>query len=339
MNIPLLRGAGSAIAQADLRIAGYQARAAEVALSLRTSNLAAQFAREFVLLDTLVRRRREADDALRRARDQLRTLRGLIERGILATGDALEIEAAVATRELEAIELTAEASRQSDLVLSLLGRDPRQTIETVLPDPLRWPVPTEEQLRATARTRPEVRLRQLRHSVAEENRLLAADNLRWDVSVIGDVRTVTGYDRNVFYPDQRFGSADLSYNIGVRVSVPLTTRSAELRLAQATTDVERARIEVRAATETAEREVLQLRSVLRRELDRRAATERLLAVSQEKLELERRRLELGRSGALQLRLAEEEFIRARAQVTADRARVLVAWIDILNASSSFQLPP
>jgi outer membrane protein TolC len=147
-----------------------------------------------------------------------------------------------------------------------------------------------------------------------------------------------GIDSRNYYADQRIGSGDLVYNLGLRVTIPITTQAAELRLSRAGTEMERARLEVQAAIEAAEREVLQRRAALRRELDRRTLTERLLSVSRQKLEIDRQRLQLGRGTALQFRLSEEEFVRARGQLTADRARVLIAWIDLLNASSSFQLP-
>jgi outer membrane protein TolC len=339
VQIPLLRGAGPQVAQAQLRIATLQARIAGLAYDARASTTAALFAREFVALDTLNRRVSETEDALRRTREQLRAVQGLVDRGVLASGDALEIETAAIQRELEATEIAGEATRQRLLVLGLLGRDTTQPLRTVLPDALRWPVPTEAEVVAGALQRPEVQLRALRVDVAAENRMLAAEDLRWDLSIVGDFRLRSIDDSNAYFGDRRFGSTDLAYGLGLRISVPLTTQAAELRVARAQAELDRSRFELQSARETAEREVLQRRTVLRREIDRRAVAERLLAVSGQKFQLEQRRLELGRSSVLQFRLAEEEFVRARASLTNDSARVLAAWIDLLNASARFQLPP
>lgn len=338
VQIPLLRGAGERAAQAQLRIATLQARIAELAYDARVSTAAALFAREFVALDALDRRVRDAEDALRRIREQLRIVRSLVERGALASGDTLEIEAAAIQRELDLADVTGEALRQRLQVAGLLGRDASQPLRPLLPDALRWPVPPEAELLAGARQRPEVQLRTLRIAVAEENKLLAAEDLRWDLSIVGDFRLRNVDDANQYATDRRFGSTDLAYGLGLRVSVPLTTQAAELRVARANAELDRTRFELQATREAAEREVLQRRVVLLREIERRSVTERLLAVSEQKLTLEQRRLQLGRSSALQLRLAEEEFVRARASLTADSARVLLAWIDLLNASARFQLP-
>jgi outer membrane protein TolC len=336
---PLLRGAGEQAAQVQLRIATLQRRIAELAIAARASNAAAQFARDYALLDAALRRQSEAEDALRRAREQLRMVRTLVERGVLASGDALEIETSALSRELEVADSGAEARRQRELILGLLGRPLNQALLPVLPDPMTWRLPDETDLVAGASRRPEVQLQALRILVAEENKLLAIDGLRWDVSIVGDLRANTQDENTWLSADRRVGSLGVAYGIGLRLSVPITTQAAELRVRQADAEVQRNRLELQAFQEQAERTVRQRHAQLRRELDRLAIGQRLLTVNEQKLALEARRLQLGRSSTLQFRLAEEEFLRARAQLTTDRGRLLLSWIDLLNAAALFQLPP
>ena len=322
---PLLRGFGTGVETASLRSAR---------LGEKVNVLAFREAIAGVVDSTvqawrgLVRARRQleiGEASLERAREQLETNRTLIEAGRMAAREILQSEADVAERELGLVQTRNSVTAANFGLVNILDVDSTTVIRPVDRPAAPGPVLlVEEAIETALRHSPGYAQALLNKEIAEIALAVAENDQLWDLRLETELSRGTGG-----------GGVGVDYAAGVRLTIPLWDRVPELELATAragATRAERGLVELRQAMDIQVRQAVHDVEVgLRRiELARQA-----LALSQEKLEIERNKLQQGLSSIFQLSRFEDDLVKAQnAEVDAlfDYENALTALDRILGTT-------
>ena len=304
---PLLRGFGAAIDTASLRVARLGERMSVLAFRETVARAVDSTIRAW---RGLVRSRRQleiGEASLARSREQLAINRTLIEAGQMAEREILQSEADVAARELGLIQTRNGVTSANFALIDILDVDSATVVEPL--QRAAAPRPTlsvEEAVDIALRHSAGYARALMQKEVAEIDLTVAEDNRRWDLALDVDASRDTGG-----------GGRGTDYAAGVRLTVPLWDRAPELGLMSARaglTRAERGLVELRQAMNISVRQAVHDVEVgLRRiELARQA-----LALTEEKLEIERSKLQQGLSSTFQLSRFEEDLVNAQnAEVDA-----------------------
>ena len=304
---PLLRGFGASVDTAPLRLARL---ADEVNVLAFREAIAGVVTSTIRAWRDLVRARRQleiGESSLERARKQREINRTLIEAGQMAAREILQSEANIADRELALVQSRNRVTASNFGLIDILDIDGATEVRPLETLAARRPVLSLEDAIDVA----------LRHSPSHARALLvkeivaidlevAENETLWDLSLDAEASRGTGG-----------GSEATDYAAGVRLTIPLWDRAPELGLMAARAGVQRAErglAEVRQAMDIAVRQAVHDVEVgLRRiELAREAR-----ALAEEKLEIERSKLQQGLSSTFQLSRFEEDLVRAQnAEVDA-----------------------
>ena len=304
---PLLKGFGVSVDTAPLRLARL---ADEVNVLAFREAIAGVVTSTIRAWRDLVRARRQleiGESSLERARKQREINRTLIEAGQMAAREILQSEANIADRELALVQSRNRVTASNFGLIDILDIDGATEVRPLETLAARRPVLSLEDAIDVA----------LRHSPSHARALLvkeivaidlevAENETLWDLSLDAEASRGTGG-----------GSEATDYAAGVRLTIPLWDRAPELGLMAARAGVQRAErglAEVRQAMDIAVRQAVHDVEVgLRRiELAREAR-----ALAEEKLEIERSKLQQGLSSTFQLSRFEEDLVRAQnAEVDA-----------------------
>ena len=311
---PLLKGAGTAVGTADVVSArrteqmGFLAfKSAVIDVVTRTVYAYRDIIRSMQAMDI-------AQRSLERARDLLAVNRLLIETGRMAAQEIVETEASIAERELSLTEARDALNDARIALIDILGVDSRTRI---LPtDPLRVDPAghdtdrdLERRVERALRSRPDY----LQALLAFENArtaLRVADSARkWSLDFTASAKA--GHRARTL--SQAYGRFDDDYFAGLSLNIPLGASGARgeraheradlslqqsgIRLAELRRAIE---IEVRGAVREVE---VRFR---RTELARRAR-----ALAERKLDIERAKLNAGRSSNFRLVRFEDDLVRSQ----------------------------
>jgi len=311
---PLLKGAGTAIGTADVVTArrteqmGFLAfKSALIEVVTRTVYAYRDVIRSMQAMDI-------AQRSLERARELLAVNRILIETGRMAAQEIVQTEASIAERELSLTEARDALNDARLALIDVLGVDSRTRI---LPtEPLRVDPDGHDADRAVER-RVELALRSrpdyLRALLAHENArtaLRVADNAReWRL----DFTTSAKAGHRARTLSQAYGRFDDDYSAGLSLNIPLGVNAARGGRAHERAGLALQRSGIRLAELRRAIEIEVGRAVrdvdvrLRRtELARRAR-----ALSERKLEIERTKLNAGRSSNFRLVRFEDDLVRSQ----------------------------
>lgn len=304
---PLLRGFGTGVETAPLRTARLNE---EVNVLIFREAIAGVVDATIQAWRGLVRARRQleiGEASLERAREQLETNRTLIEAGQMAAREILQSEADVAERELGLVQTRNAVTASNFELVNILDIDSATMIRPVdRPAAPRPVISVEKAIETALRHSPGYAQALLSREIAEIALEVAEDNQLWDLELEADVSRGTAGD-----------TEGVDYSAGVRLTIPLWDRVPELELATAragATRAERGLVELRQTMDIQVRQAVHDVEVgLRRiELARQA-----LALSQEKLEIERTKLQQGLSSLFQLSRFEDDLVQAQnAEVDA-----------------------
>ncbi|MBX8553569.1 TolC family protein [Pseudomonas cichorii] len=322
---PLLRGAGKEVATAPVRLAVLSEKVNRLALKSTVSDTINRIITRYRELLRAQEQVRIARDALERSRQLLDANRAMISAGQMAEFDIVQTEADVATQEL-AIEEAAnqlDASRLELLRLLALDLGTRLRAVEVL-DAHRIEVSAQQALLTARELQPAYLTRLIAGKQAEINLLIARNERLWDVSLIGGATQVRDRSQNDFGP-----STNRTWEgyAGVQIDIPigdLSRRQAEVR---ARVDVENQELLLAEANQSLAQDVGDGVRDLGTRWRQYEISQRARELSLRKLNIEREKLQSGRSSNFQV-LSFEADLR-----NAENAR-LNALIAYLNAQTS-----
>ncbi|WP_024643863.1 TolC family protein [Pseudomonas syringae] len=321
---PLLRGAGREIATAPVRLAVLSEKINQLALKSAVSDTITQIITGYRELLRAQEQVRIARDALERSRQLLVANRAMIAAGLMAEFDIVQTEADVATQEL-AIEEAAndlDASRLQLLRLLALDLGTRLKATEAL-DASQVDVSRQRALATAQEQQPEYLTRLIAAKQAEINLVVARNERLWDVSLVGGASQVR--DR---YQDGSGPGTTRTWEgyAGIQVDIPigdLSRRQAEVR---ARVDVENEDLRLVEAGQALEQGVGDAVRNLGTRWRQYEIAQRAGDLSRRKLDIEREKMQSGRSSNFQV-LSYETDLRS-----AENAR-LNALIAYLNAQT------
>ncbi len=304
---PLLRGFGTGVETASLRSARLGEDINVLAFREAIAGVVDSTIRAWRGLVRAQQQLEIGEASLARAREQLATNRTLIEAGQMAAREILQSEADVAERELGLVQTRNSVTAANFELVNILGIDSATVIRPAdRPAALHPVLPVEEAIQTALRHAPGYAQALLSKEIAEIALEVAENDQLWDLELEADVSRGTGGD-----------AEGIDYSAGVRLTIPLWDRTPELELVNARaglTRAERGLVELRQTMDIQVRQAVNDVEVgLRRiELARQA-----LALSEEKLEIERTKLQQGLSSIFQLSRFEDDLVQAQnAEVDA-----------------------
>ncbi|MCY3802870.1 MAG: TolC family protein [Gammaproteobacteria bacterium] len=298
---PLLKGAGTQVDTASLRIARISERIHFLSFQDTVAGVIELVIHAYRAVIRANQSIRISRAALQRAKEQLEINRLLIQAGRLAANEIIQTEAEVADRELELVENQNALVSANSALIDLLDMEQAPLIEPSELPAVREVRPDLEQSIETALLNRRDHRRALHALEIEKiNQLVAEDGLLWDLTL--DANLV----RDASEPD---GNTD--YSMGLQLKIPLWREPLKLSVLQARTAVRQAemdlaesrqgiQIEVRQAVHDVEVGFLQTKLAIRsREL------------AQRKLDIEKEKLAEGLTSTFRLTSIEDDLVRAQ----------------------------
>ena len=298
---PLLRGFGTGIETASLRSARLEE---QINVLLFREAIAGVVDSTILAWRVLARAQRALEivkASLDRAREQLEISRTLIAAGRMAAREILQGEADVAQRELELVQTQNGVTAANFGLVSILDIDSAAVVRPVEQPAARRPLVSMEQARGTA----------LSHSPGYARALLNKEIAGIDLEVaendqLWDLRLQAAVSRGT-----ETGAEGVDVSAGVRLSIPLGDRSPKLGLMNARARVMRAERGLVELRQTMDIRVRQAVNDVEVGLRRIKLARKALALSEDKLEIERSKLQQGLSSIFQLSRFEDDLVRAQ----------------------------
>lgn len=319
LNQPLLRGAGPTVATAPVQ----QARNEEkINIEGLRATLGSTVSSVIQAYRRLLQARAELEinrRSLERSRQLVAINRALIDNGRMARQESVQAEADVASRE---VSLASAENNVDDARLFLLGLLALDKYTRIDPnEPLTVPEVTldaERFLTLALARRPDY-----------QQALLGLENLRLDRLQAEDRRRprldmVAGYAYADTEPAAGLDDTRQDWSLGLNLELPFWDKAQDLPPLQARIAEENAANSLRDLHDRIEREVLNAvrdAGVRRRQVD---LARRFLTLSEQKLEIERAKLQVGRSTNFQVVQFENDLVLAQNSE-------LAAVISYLNA--------
>lgn len=312
---PLLRGFGREVQTAQLQSSQKQLEAAKFQVSSEAANLAASvkvaywnlvFARQDIEVQKL---------SVTLAQKLLDETETKINAGSLAEVDIYQPRSEVARREEQLISAERAIGTAEDQLKILLNSDKWLTSfeptdqPTTEPIDLNLPAIIDNALK----NRPDIKAAKLLIEAAQFEEKRAWDDIRPDLSLVGEVGLTGTSDSYGDSVDSSLRNPDNLWQIGVTFSMPLENRSAKGNYQQAKvshsrakTNAEILRQEIRKSVRTTVRDVgLALKAL--------EATRKTSLASQKALEAEQAKFAAGRSTTLDVLIAQEAYAKALSQ--------------------------
>lgn len=314
---PLLRDGGLEVNMAPVRIAQLDEKANRLGLKATVSQTVTEIIQAYRAFLQAQDQLRISRDALTRSRELLALNRTLIDNGRMAEVEIVQTESDVANQEL-AVDQAANVVDQTRLaLLEKLAVDPRTDLvskETISVQPVR--VSLDQALGVAFDSNPQYLSQLLAVEKAKLNLGVAKNRRLWDVSLVAGTEAMRQTPSDVRLQRNSYG--------GVKLSIPLGDLTAEKEEVSASVAERTATVGLDAIRQQVEHQTRDaVRNVEARWRQYEIAT-RARDLGVRKLEIEREKLQVGRSSNFQV-LSFESDLR-----TAESAR-LNAMIGYLNA--------
>ncbi|WOI10017.1 TolC family protein [Thalassospira lucentensis] len=317
---PLLRGAGSDVVTAPLR----QARLGEKVNQLRLKATIAETVGNIIFAhrDLLLAQEELAlvQNAVSRAEDLLNINRTLIASGRMAAMDAVQTEADLEAQKLRLLQVRQRREMARIALLDLLNLELGSNIAAIeAPTPQKVDSSDIDNLLRIALDKRQDYLGQL--LVVQQSRLgvvIAENEQLWDISLFGRGRL--GRE----WVDDRSNDNISDVTAGLRFSIPVNDLSRRQRLVQADTSQKSAELQlmnIRAGIEAQVRTSSSEVDLLWRQL---TVAKRSHELASQAIEIEKMKLNAGRSTTFQVRLLEDSLRQSENQLLAARIGYLNA---------------
>jgi len=324
---PLLRGGGKNIATASLRLAHLTEQANKLKLKTAVSDTVTQIIAAYHELLRAQGQLKIARDGLNRSRQLLEVNKIMIAAGRMAEFDAVQTEADTASQELMVEETANQLEAKRLDLLRLLALDTSTRI-TVIDAPVvrRTEVSLANALAAAFEHRPAY-LTQIIASEQAGIRLdVARDDQLWDISLVGEANRSRRRLSNQQVQGDGENNRTWEGYAGVQVDIPIGDLSRKQSEVRAKVDAENQTLLLAEARQALELEVDNAVRELGTRWRQYEIAQRARKLSQRKLEVERDKLQAGRSSNFQV-LSFESDLRSAENTCLD------ALIAYLNAQS------
>lgn len=339
---PLLRGAGRDIVTAPVR----KARLSETHRQLQLKSTVAQTVTQIVAgyreLLRAQEQQRIAEAALARSRQLLDVNNALIAAGRMAQFESVQTEANLASQELGVEEAAnqLDASRKALLLLLALDLGTRLRASDVLKAE-RLDIDYRQALQLALSQQPQYLQKLIAGEQADIDLRLAEDQRLWDVSLVGGASQAR---RSPSASEDLHAGRSWGSYVGVELKIPIGNLSARQQAVRAQVAVQDHALQLADARQLLERHVGDGIRDMGTRWRQYEIAQRVRALSQRKLEIERDKLQLGRSSNFQvlsfvadLRQAENAtltaqiaYLNAQTQLDERLGMTLQSWEIALN---------
>lgn len=322
---PLMRGAGRNVTTAPMRLAQLNEQANR--LNLKTS--VAQTISDIILSYRELLRSQEqlsiAQEALKRTQTLLDVNKALIAAGQMAEFESVQTEADIASQELGVEEAQNDVDINRLSLLQLLALDlktPVRANEAL--EASRVSINASEAFRIAQVQQPKYLASLLGSAQADLNVLMAKDRSRWELDL------VVGANQVRDQLNDQAGQRQWDSYAGIRLQIPIGDLSTRQGVIRAQVDQQSQALALADARQALEREVSDVVRDLGTFWRQYEISRRAVDLSQRKLEIEREKLNAGRSSNFQVISFEGDLRQAQ------NAR-LNALVSYLNAQTQLDL--
>ena len=333
---PLLKGAGVAIGAAGVESAR---RTQEIGVLAFRSAAMGLVTRAIYAYRKVIRSMRAveiAERSLQRARDLLVVNRVLIEAGRMAEQDIVQTEASVAERELSLIEARSALDDARFALIDILDVDSRTRIlpaETLRLDPVGQVGydaggGVDRAVELALRNRPDYLGAVLAVDNANTALLVADDARKWEL----DLSATTRFGHSGRSLAEAYSRLDGDYRVGVRMRIPLgADGDAHRRNWQmAGIALQKSRLQLQELRQAIDLEVRRAMRDVEVQFRRIELARQSRRLAERKLEIERLKLDAGRTGNFML-------VRFEDDVVSSQTGEIDANIAYLNALTALDL--
>lgn len=318
---PLLRGAGRDVTTAPVRMARLSEQANRLSLKSTVSDTITQVITGYRELLRGQEQLQIARDALQRSRQLLEANQAMIEAGRMAEFEIVQTEADVATQELSVEEAANQLDANRLELLRLLALDLHTQIRAAdILDAAPVSIGLMQALTAAQEQQPTYLTQIIATEQAVINHTVARNDKLWDVSLVGGATQMR--DR---YPDDRGNETSRAWDgyAGIQMEIPigdLSRRQAEVR---ARVNIENQEIRLAEARQSLERDVGDAVRNLSTRWRQYEIAQRARDLSRHKLEIEREKLQAGRSSNFQVLSFESDLRNAESA----RLNAVIAYLN------------
>jgi outer membrane protein TolC len=317
---PLLRGAGTDVNLAGVRVARLQERINRLQLEATVSNEIAGVILAYRSLVQAQEQTRLAEVSLGRSEAILATNEALIEAGRMAAADIVQTESAVAGQELALLQARQQQTSAQLVLLQRLAIDPgTNVIATDTVEAERVPIDFGRALEFALSARVDLLAQSQAIEQMRQSLVVARNDRLPDVSLTGSVSRFGDGDR---FPAPFVGRTD--YAAGLRLEIPIgdiSRRQNELRAETSLRTAELRYEDLTQSVETQVRDAIQNVDANWRQVE---AAQRRRALAERALNIQLERLRFGRASNF-------ETLSLQADLRAADTQELTAKIAYLNA--------
>ncbi|WP_448662610.1 TolC family protein [Sphingomonas sp. CJ20] len=323
---PLLRGGGIAVNRAPLRIA--RLRDATNRLMLR--NTLAETISAIVFAYRALQRAQAqvtlAEMALARTGELIATNRAMIEAGRMAAADIVQTEADQANQQGAVYDARQQRVSAQLRLLELLAIDPGTNVTAA--DPIaaeHVPIDLGSAIALARENRMDIRAQRYAVEQARESLRIARNQRLWDVSAVVAATRTGGRDAQIGALQPRTDN-----RVGLQLSIPIGDPGPRLAVIEADTGLRTAELRLEALDQSVETQVRDAVQRVEAAWLQLESAERYKTLAKRAVDIERDKLEAGRSSNFQLLSLQDALRTAEIQS-------LNATIGYLDALVSFDL--
>ncbi len=336
---PLLRGFGREVQTALMRSSQKQLEAASFQVNSEAANLAADVKIAYWNLVFALQDIEVQNLSLTLARKLLKEIETKIKAGSLAEIDIYQPQSEVARREEQLITAERAIGTAEDELKVLLNSD--KWLTTFRPtdqpatEPISLDLPTI--IDNALKNRPDVKAADLFIEAAQIEENKAKDDIRPDLSLVGDVGlagTSGNYGDSL---DNSLRNPDNLWQVGVTFSMPLENRAAKGNYQQARASHYRAKTNAELLRQQIRKSVRGTVRDIQLAIKALDATRKTSLASQKQLEAEQAKFTAGRSTTLDVLIAQEAYAKALSQqnLTAATYANTLAQLDRIQGLVTF----
>lgn len=322
---PLLRGAGWEINTAPVRLARLAEQINRLNLKSSVSNSITQIILAYRELLRAQEQVQIAKDALARAQQLLEANQAMIAAGRMAAFEVVQTQAAVAAQELAVEEAYNQLDGGRLALLQLLALDlnsPLNASDTLQPQHTQMSL--AEALGAAYEQQPAYLTQLIVSEQAAINLLLASNEQRWDISLVGGATQVRDH---LAVGGARTTERSWEGYAGIQLDIPLNDLSIRQTKVRAQVQVEDQNIRLAESRQLLQRDVGNSLRDLNTRWRQYEIAQRAQALSRRTLQIEREKLAAGRSSNFQVISFEADLRNAENT----RLNALIAYF---NAQST-----
>ncbi|WAH57366.1 TolC family protein [Pseudomonas silvicola] len=318
---PLLKDAGYEVNMAPVRLARMQEEINKLALKTTVSTTITSIITAYRALLSAQEQVRIAEEGVSRAKGLLATNLSLIKAGRMAEFESVQTEADIATQELSVEEARNQLDTNRLALLQLLSLDLRTDIrasDTLAAAP--FSISPDQALSKAQENEPTYLTQLLNIKLAQTNLVVAKNQRLWDVSLVAGA----SQDRIISTADT-VTSTDRKWDTyaGVQVEIPigdLSLRQAEVR---ARTDLDNQELQAQEAGQTLEKNIISNLQTIQTRWRQVQISQRGKDLTARKLDIERKKLNAGRSSNFEVISYEADLRNAEST----HLNAIIAYLD------------